>query len=318
MSFLEEVSPMKLVFYDDFKLGVMHGETVVDASEVARAIVHTSPQDLLSRLIANFAEHKGKLQQLADRGTGTPVAQVRLRSPVPKPYDIVAMAVNYMEDGTRSEPAPINAFHKSPTSVIGNGDTIILPDVPATIFEHEAELALVIGKRASNVKAADAYDYIFGYMNFIDVSARGLKPDGNTFFQMKSRDTFAPMGPWLVTADEVGDPLQLPVRLWVNGTLKQNFHTSDMAHKIPRVIEWATSIHTLEPGDVIATGTNHRGLSALQDGDAVEMEITGLGRLHLKVRDDLKRTWARETRLDREQKGQTGTTPQLTGKYAKA
>jgi 2-keto-4-pentenoate hydratase/2-oxohepta-3-ene-1,7-dioic acid hydratase in catechol pathway len=307
---------MKLVFYDDFKLGVMRGDSVVDASAMAQSIVHTSPQDLLNRLIAGFSQYKGQLQQIAQSGTVMP--QARLRSPVPKPYDIVAMAVNYMEDGTRSAPAPINAFHKSPHSVVGDGDTIILPDVPATIFEHEAELAIVIGKHASNVKAADAYDYIFGYTNFIDVSARGLKPDGNTFFQMKSRDTFAPIGPWLVTADEVPDPLQLQVRLWVNGILKQNFNTSDMAHKIPRVIEWATSIHDLEPGDIIATGTNHRGLSALQDGDSVEMEITGLGRIHLKVRDDLKRTWGRETRLEMEQKGLSGTTPQLTGKYANA
>jgi 2-keto-4-pentenoate hydratase/2-oxohepta-3-ene-1,7-dioic acid hydratase in catechol pathway len=307
---------MKLVFYDDFKLGVMRGDSVVDASTMAQSIVHTSPQDLLNRLIAGFSQYKSQLQQIAQSGTVVP--QARLRSPVPKPYDIVAMAVNYMEDGTRSAPAPINAFHKSPHSVVGDGDTIILPDVPATIFEHEAELAIVIGKHASNVKAADAYDYIFGYTNFIDVSARGLKPDGNTFFQMKSRDTFAPIGPWLVTADEVADPLQLQVRLWVNGILKQNFNTSDMAHKIPRVIEWATSIHDLEPGDVIATGTNHRGLSALQDGDSVEMEITGMGRIHLKVRDDLKRTWGRETRLEMEQKGLSGTTPQLTGKYAKA
>jgi hypothetical protein len=90
-----------------------------------------------------------------------------------------------------------------------------------------------------------------------------------------------------------------------------------MAHKIPRVIEWVTSIHSLEPGDIIATGTNHRGLSAFQDGDRIEMEVDGLGRLHLNVRDDLKRTWARETRLDRMEKGLEGTTPQLTGKYAK-
>jgi hypothetical protein len=91
-----------------------------------------------------------------------------------------------------------------------------------------------------------------------------------------------------------------------------------MAHKIPRVIEWVTSIHSLEPGDIIATGTNHRGLSAFQDGDRIEMEIDGLGKLHLSVRDDLKRTWARETRLDRMEKGLERTTPQLTGKYAKS
>ena len=103
------------------------------------------------------------------------------------------MAVNYMEDGTRSAPAPINAFHKSPSAIIGNGDTMVLPDAPATIFEGEAELAVIIGKRASNVNAADAMDYIFGYTNFIDGSARGLPAGG--FFQMKSRDTFAPIGP---------------------------------------------------------------------------------------------------------------------------
>jgi len=99
--------------------------------------------------------------------------------------------------------------------------------------------------------------------------------------------------------------------------LKQNFNTSDMAHKIPRCIEWVSSIHTLEPGDVLATGTNHRGLSSFQDGDVVELESDGLGRLRFHVRDELKRTWGRETRLDMANKGSKEiTTPQLTGKYA--
>src|SRR5919197_809910 len=242
----------------------------------------------------------------------------RGRPPRRKPYNMVCMAVNYMEDGTRAEPAPLNAFHKSPNAVIGDGDTMVLPDVPATIFEGEAEVAVVIGKRASNVSAADAMEYVFGYTNFIDGSARGLPPAGNTFYQMKSRDTFAPLGPYLVTADEVPDPHRLPIRLWVNGELKQSFNTDDMAHKIPRCIEWISSIHTLEPGDVIATGTNHRGLSAFQDGDRIEIETEGLGRLRFNIRDDLKRAWARETRLDRQQQGLEGTTPQLTGKYAPA
>jgi 2-keto-4-pentenoate hydratase/2-oxohepta-3-ene-1,7-dioic acid hydratase in catechol pathway len=226
------------------------------------------------------------------------------------------MAVNYMEDGTRSEPAPINAFHKSPSSIIGDGDTMVLPDVPATIFEGEAEMALVIGKPASNVSPAEAMSYIFGYLNFIDGSARGLPPAGNTFYQMKSRDTFAPIGPFLVTADEIPDPNKLQVRLWVNGELKQNYNTSDMAHKIPRCLEWITSIHSLEPGDIVATGTNHRGLSGFQNGDLIEIETEGLGRLRFHIQDDLKRTWARETRLDRQEKGLEGTTPQLEGKYA--
>ena len=306
---------MKLLFFDDWKLGVLKGDSVVDVSAVVAGIPHTGPHNLISGLIERFADHKARLEEAASSGQGVPVSRVKVRPPLPKPGNIVAMAVNYMEDGTRSEPAPINAFHKSPNAVIGDGDTMVLPDVPATIFEGEAEMAVIIGKRASNVRAADAMSYIFGYCNFIDGSARGLPPAGNTFYQMKSRDTFAPIGPYLVTADEIADPHRLDIRLWVNGELKQSFNTSDMAHKIPRCIEWVTSIHTLEPGDILATGTNHRGLSGFQNGDVVELETQGLGRLRFNVRDDLKRTWGRETRLDRQNKGLEGTTPQLSGKH---
>ncbi len=307
---------MKLLFFDDFKLGVLNGDQVVDVSQAVKDIPHLRPQDVIEGVITRWAEYRPKLEQAAKAGRGVPVAQVKIRPPLPKPTNIVAMAVNYMEDGTRSEPAPINAFHKSPNAIIGQDDTMVLPDVPATIFEGEAEVAVIIGKRASNVRAADAMNYIFGYTNFIDGSARGLPPSGNTFYQMKSRDTFCPLGPYLVTADEIRDPHKLQIKLWVNGELKQNFNTDDMAHKIPRCIEWVTSIHTLEPGDVLATGTNHRGLSGFQNGDRIELETEGLGRLRINVRDDLKRTWSRETRLDRQQKGQEGTTPQQSGKYA--
>jgi 2-keto-4-pentenoate hydratase/2-oxohepta-3-ene-1,7-dioic acid hydratase in catechol pathway len=310
---------VKLLYFDDFKLGVLKGDTVVDVSALVKDIPHIGPHDLISGLIERFADYRGRLEEAASRGSGVPVARVRVRPPLPKPYNIVAMAVNYMEDGTRSEPAPINAFHKSPSSIIGPGDTMVLPDVPATIFEGEAEMAVVIGKRATNVRAADAMSHVFGYMNFIDGSARGLPPAGNVFYQMKSRDTFCPIGPYLVTADEIPDPHKLAIKLWVNGTLMQNFNTDDMAHKIPRCIEWVTSIHTLEPGDVLATGTNHRGLSAFQNGDRIELETEGLGRLGFDVRDDLKRTWSRETRLQRQDKKlEPATTPQLSGKYAPA
>jgi 2-keto-4-pentenoate hydratase/2-oxohepta-3-ene-1,7-dioic acid hydratase in catechol pathway len=310
---------VKLLYFDDFKLGVLKADnTVVDVSSTVRDIPHTGPHNLISGLIERFADYRSKLEETAAKGKGVPLTQVRIRPPLPKPYNIVAMAVNYMEDGTRSEPAPINAFHKSPNSVIGNDDTMVLPDVPATIFEGEAELAVVIGKRATGVSQARAMDHVFGYTNFIDGSARGLLPTGNTFYQMKSRDTFCPLGPWIVTADEVPDPHKLQVKLWVNGELKQNYNTDDMAHKIPRCLEWITSIHTLDPGDVVATGTNHRGLSAFQNGDKIEIEVEKVGRLRFNVRDDLKRTWARETRLDRQQKAQEGTTPQLSGKHTPA
>jgi 2-keto-4-pentenoate hydratase/2-oxohepta-3-ene-1,7-dioic acid hydratase in catechol pathway len=308
---------MKLLFFGDFNLGVLKGDAVVDVSPAVREIPHTGPHNLISGLIERFEEYKGRLEEAAERGRGVPVRQVRIRPPLPKPYNIVAMAVNYLEEGDRAKPAPLNAFHKSPNSVIGDGDTVVLPDVPATVFEGEAEVALVIGRRASNVSAADAMKYVFGYLNFIDGSARGLPPSNNTFYQMKSRETFSPLGPFLVTADEIPDPHALQVRLWINGELKQDFNTGAMSHKIPRCIEWVTSIHTLEPGDILATGTDHRGLSAIQDGDQVEMETERLGRLRVQVRDDLKRIWARETRGERQRKGLDGRAPQLSGKYAK-
>jgi 2-keto-4-pentenoate hydratase/2-oxohepta-3-ene-1,7-dioic acid hydratase in catechol pathway len=310
---------MKIGFFDDFRLGVVKGDTIVDVASAVSDIPRVGPHDLINGLIERFAAYRSRLEEAAETGKAVPLSSVRIRPPLPRPVNIDCMAVNYMENGTLEKPAPINGFHKSPSAIIGNGDTMVLPDVPATIFEGEAEMALVIGKRASKVKAADAMDYVFGYMNFIDGSARGLPPAGNVFYQMKSRDTFAPIGPFIVTKDEIADPQKLQIRLWVNGVLKQDFNTDDMAHKIPRCIEWVSSIHSLEPGDILATGTNHRGLSSFQDGDTVEIETEGLGRLTFSVKDELKRTWARETRLERqEKKAATPTTPQLTGKYAAA
>ena len=307
---------MKLMVFNDDRVGVVRGDSVVDVTAAVEGVPHTDAGNLMSAVVARFADLRAPIERAAAAGVGLPLAQVRIRPPLPRPNNVVCMAVNYMEDGTRKEPAPINAFLKTPNCIIGNGDTMVLPDVPAALFEGEAEMALVIGKRASNVPAARAMEYVFGYMNFIDGSARGLNPPGNTFYQMKSRATFAPIGPWLVTADEIGDPQKLQVRLWVNGTVKQNYNTDDMAHKIPRCIEWVSSIHDLEPGDILALGTNHRGLSGFQDGDTIELETEGLGRLRVSVRDELKRTWSRETRLERQQRGLEGLTPQLTGKYA--
>ncbi len=313
---------MKILFFDDFKLGVLKGavgnESVVDVSAVVKGIPQLGPHDLINGLIERFDEFRKPLEAAVAAGSGVPVSSVRIRPPLPRPINIDCMAVNYMEDGTKAEPAPINAFHKSPGAIIGNGDTMVFGDVPASSFEGEAEFAVVIGKRASNVKFEDAMKHVFGYINFIDGSARGLPPSNNTFFQMKSRQTYAPIGPYLVTADEIADPHKLQVRLWVNGRLTQNYNSSDMAHNIPKCIAWVSSIHTLNPGDILAMGTNHRGLSSYQDGDKIELETDGLGRLTFHCKDDLKRTWARETRLERAQKGLPGNAQQLTGKYAKA
>jgi 2-keto-4-pentenoate hydratase/2-oxohepta-3-ene-1,7-dioic acid hydratase in catechol pathway len=227
---------MKLALFNDFRLGVIKGDAIVDVMDAVKDIPRLQPQDLMRGLIERFEEFRPQLEKAAADGKGMPLSDVRIRPPLPKPHNIDCMAVNYMEDGTREAPAPINAFHKSASCIIGDGDTMVLPDVPATIFEGEAEVALVIGKRATNVKAADAMGYIFGYMNFIDGSARGLPPSGNTFYQMKSRETFCPIGPCIVTADEIPDPHKLQVKLLVNGELKQNYNTDHMAHKIPSCI----------------------------------------------------------------------------------
>ena len=308
---------MKILYFDDFRLGILRGDEVVDVSDQVQDIPHTGPHDLITGLIERFDDYRDKIEKAAAEGEGIPVANVRIRPPLPKPGNIDCMAVNYMENGTRDAPAPINAFTKSPHSIIGPGDTMIMEDIPATIWEGEAELGLVIGKRAKDVSYDDAMDYVFGYVNFIDGSARGLGPATAFFYQMKNRDTFAPIGPYIVTKDEIDDPQKMPIKLWVNGEIKQDFNTDDMAHDIKKCIAFVSQAHTLEPGDILATGTNHRGLNAFQDGDVVELECEGLGKLMINIQDDLKRTWSRETRLDRQEQGfDPPHAPQLTGKYA--
>ncbi len=309
---------MKLCYFNDYRLGVIKGDNVVDVTDAVKDIPHLDARDLIIGLIAKWDSYKAKVEKAAASAAGVPVKGVKLRAPVPKPGNIVCMAVNYMEDGTLPEKPAINAFHKAATAVIGDGDTMVLPDAPASIFEGEAEMALIIGKRATRVSPADAFKHIFGYTCFIDGSARGLPPPGNVFFQMKSRDTFAPIGPCIVTADEIADPQNLNITLTNNGQMMQKFNTSDMAHHIPRIIEWVSSIHTLEPGDIVATGTNHRGLNSFMDGDKIELTVEKIGTLSFTVKDELKRTWARTTRLQHKEKGGEGPhTPQLTGKYAK-
>jgi 2-keto-4-pentenoate hydratase/2-oxohepta-3-ene-1,7-dioic acid hydratase in catechol pathway len=132
---------------------------------------------------------------------------------------------------------------------------------------------------------------------------------------MKSQDDSAPLGPWIVTADEVENPMNLRVQQWNNGKLTHDYNTDDMAHDIAASLAFVTANTTLEAGDVIALGTNHQGLHPLQHGDVVEQEIEGLGRLTFHVHDDHERTWARETRAARHTNNQKGPAPQLTGKY---
>lgn len=306
---------MKLLFFNDFSLGAVKGDNVVDLTDAVTDIPRVHPQDIINGVISNWGSLKSKLESVVVASDGVALSSVRIRPPLPRPATIDCMAVNYMENGTRSEPAAIQTFQKAPSAIIGQDDTMVLQDVPATIFEGEAELAVVIGKTATGVSQADAMDYVFGYINFIDGSARGLG-GSSVFHAMKSRDTYAPIGPWITTSDEIADPQNLSVKLWNNGDLMQDFNTDDMGHSIARCIEYVTSIHTLYPGDILATGTNHRGLNPFLDGDVIELECEGMGRLKFNIKDDLKRTWARETRLQRQEQGHEDATPQVGGKYA--
>jgi 2-keto-4-pentenoate hydratase/2-oxohepta-3-ene-1,7-dioic acid hydratase in catechol pathway len=304
---------VKLLFFDDYKFGVVKGDNVVDCSDVVKDIPQLEPQHVIKGVIEHFDRYRPLLEAAVAKSDGVPLSSVRIRAPSPKPTRIVCMAVNY-NDGMAT-PRGADAFMKSPDAVIGDGDTMVLGDIPASVFEGEAELALIFGKRARNVSKSDAQSYIFGYTNFIDGSARGLPVAG--FYSMKSRATYAPLGPFITTADEIRDPTNLRVRLWNNEELMQDYSTADMAVKIDECIEFVTKAHEMEPGDVLALGTNHRGLHPFQDGHLVEVETEPLGRLHIRVQDDLKRTWQRQTRWQRKEAGEEGATPpQLTGKYA--
>lgn len=285
---------MKLALYDDYQLGVLHAGHIHDAMAAVAGQSFRRPQDLMETVIADWAELRPQIDAAAAQSAGRPLDTVRLRAPVPKPTKLICAAVNYLEFGQR-QPATLDAFLKSPTGIIGNGDTCVLPPAPASIFHHEPELAFVIGKTATNVSQEDALSYVFGYTNFLDMSARGLQGAiGNSFFLGKCWDTFAPMGPALVTADEIPDPQQLQVRLWNNDDPRHDFPTSDMAHPIKELISEFSKVTTLEPGDVIATGVNHQQIGAVQDGDTIRMEIAELGPpLVIHISDPQGREWPR-------------------------
>jgi 2-keto-4-pentenoate hydratase/2-oxohepta-3-ene-1,7-dioic acid hydratase in catechol pathway len=269
---------------------VLHEGRVYSIAGLLAELGAHNAQEALEYLIANEALLRPSIREVLETQEGRDVESVRLRAPVQRPSKLLCAFANYREDGARNE-VPLDLFLKSPASIIGPGDTVELPPIDASIFHHEAELALVIGRQASRVSADEAMGYIFGYVPFMDISARGTA--GRTMFQGKSFDTFGPLGPVLVTADEVPDPHNLSVELSVNGELRQHYHTSDMANRIPQLIEFASLVCTLEPGDVIACGTNHQGLGPVQDGDVVSLTVEGLGTLTVNVRDPQGRTWER-------------------------
>ena len=281
---------MRLVLTSDNRIGALRDETVVDVSSVFADILFRSAADRMPRILAVLVDRRSQVEEAA--ASGTPLQDISLQAPVPRPPKIMAAFGNYRE-GTDRERQTQDMFLESPDSIIGPGGTVVLPNHPAEIFHHEAELALVIGRRSKNLPADErALDAIAGYTCAIDVSARGLGRIGPSRIG-KSFDTFTPLGPAIVTTDEVPDAQNLRVTLSVNGELRQDYSTRDMEYQVPEILSFISSYMTLVPGDVIMCGTNHQGLGALQDGDQVDMSIENVGSLSVNVRDPQKREWPR-------------------------
>ena len=208
-------------------------------------------------------------------------------APIPEPRKIICIGLNYRDHAEESGmaiPALPIIFSKFSTCVIGSGDAIRIPR-GSTQVDYEAELAVVIGRTAKNVAAADAMDHVFGYTNFNDVSARDFQFTDGQWQRGKSCDTFAPIGPFVATVDEISDPHQLNIRFRLNGETLQDSNTCQLIFKIPELIEFLSSSITLEPGDVIATGTPpgvgfaRKPPIFMKPGDVAEVEIDGLGTL---------------------------------------
>jgi 2-keto-4-pentenoate hydratase/2-oxohepta-3-ene-1,7-dioic acid hydratase in catechol pathway len=289
---------MKLVMFQGAGADVPVPGLMTDRGIVSltQAVEHQyTPQLTMQWIIDHFDRLRPAFERLAVEGEYIPPHSVRLRPPLPRPGKILCCIANYWEHAQR-EARPLNMFLKNPEAVVGPGDTITLPNMTEPwIFMHEAELALVIKGPAKEVAQKDWRSAVFGYTGLIDVSARG---EGRRTWKAgswlgKSFDSFAPIGPCITTADEIPDPNDVVVRFWNDGQLRHNYNTDDMEHRVPELVEFASTVMTLNSGDLIACGTNHEGLGALQDGETVEIEVQHVGKMSLKVADPLKRTWER-------------------------
>jgi 2-keto-4-pentenoate hydratase/2-oxohepta-3-ene-1,7-dioic acid hydratase in catechol pathway len=273
--------------------GLLSERGIVDISSLIR--LGHDPQQTMVNLIDDYEAIKNHLAEAAETQAAIPLDSVKLCPPLPRPGKMLNCIGNYWEN--RDRPAgELNMFLKNPDCVVGPGDTIRLPafDEP-TSFMHEAELALVMKGPSKDVLAENWREAVFGYTTAIDVTARG---EGRYTWKKlswlgKSFDTFAPLGPCIVTVDEIDDPNNLHVRFWNDGQLRHDYSTSDMEHPVPDVVAFATKIMTIKTGDIISCGTNHEGLGYLQNGEVVRIEIEGIGEMTLDVVDPLGRSWER-------------------------
>ena len=272
---------MKITRFDDGKIGIVVGDRIVDVSHLLDTDVHAWPSVAMNRLIANFAAHRGALQAAA-ASPGVPLASVKLLTPVPAASKVIAYPINYHEHGVEmgreTRATQLGFFLKPPSSLCGASDDIVLPALQERRIDHECELAIVIGKRCRDVPREQWAEVVFGYSCLMDIVVRGKEER----VARKAYDSFCPVGPWIVTADELGDPSNLRGRLWVNDELRQDANTRDLVLDIPGMIEVASHIMTLEPGDIIAAGTP-AGVGPLKGGDVVRIEFERIGSMTMNV-----------------------------------
>ena len=251
---------MRLVCYDEGRAGRLVDDAVLPLGGTVRDVI---------------GRWAGGSPPIFGNSAAIPLRDARLRVPVGDPSKIIAAPVNYRdhqaEMNVDSQVGALGVFLKAPSSLLDPGGTVQLPYHDRR-FDQEGELALVIGRTARRVSERDALDYVFGYTGLLDVTMRG----GEDRSTRKSFDTFTPMGPVLVTADEFGDPGDVELRCWVNDELRQKASTADLIWGVAKLVSYASWVTTLYPGDVITTGTP-AGVGPIEAGDSIRLELSGLG-----------------------------------------
>ena len=279
---------MKLASFNGGRIGVVIDEDIVDISDLVNATPNAWPPVAMLHVIARFASLRGKIEDFVQTAARTKLSGVRLETPVAWPNKVIAFPANYhahveeMKTGTGLI-SPFKAdgqgfFLKANSSLSGPNDPIVLPNIQNRQIHHECELAIFIGKGGREISRDDALGHVFGYACLIDVVVRGKEER----VMRKSYDSFCPVGPYIVTADEVPDYDAINLQLSVNGETRQNASTRDLIVDIPEMIRMASAVMTLYPGDIIATGTP-AGVGPIHGGDKVVIEIGKVGKMSINV-----------------------------------
>ena len=280
---------MKICRFDNNRLGVVRDGMVYDVTHALNKLPAAGyPLPSHDPLIAALPKLK---KHLVARGKGKPVAKVKLLSPVANPGKIIAAPVNYrkhLEEALADkgihhgnliqEIHKAGMFLKATSALVGAGQGVTLVHTDRR-NDHEVELVVVIGKKAKNVKADKALDYVAGYCIGLDMTIRG--PEERSL--RKSPDSYCVLGPWLVTKDEIKDPGSLQVSIFVNSEKRQDAHTSDLILTVAQLIEWGSSFYTLHPGDVLLTGTP-QGVGPVRPGDVMVASVQGVGEMRVAVK----------------------------------